>query len=398
VYWRADAVQFTSLHDHFLIITLETLHIPSLRPHSSSSPKSHSPQLLLRTQIMRQRYVASLATVAFLLVLLALFRRHLRDLSEIARTYSGFYPYLADHPEVLYRYHPPDNFASNNTSSLHHQTPKIIHQIYLQESHHHDSTLAAYTPAISSCQTLHPTWTHHLWTTANATTFLKLHYPPLLDPYTAYAQSIQRANILRYALLHHHGGVYLDLDITCLTPLDPLLHLPFLTPAAHPAGVNNAFILAKPGHALLTRVLEGVRERDLRWGLPYVENMLTTGCMFFSNRWMEYARGLAVTRTEGQDGVFVLADGEGGLVKQMLRGKVRTPLFEHGGASSWHGWDAGAIVWVGAHYYACGAVVMGVWMVVAVAWVFAWRAVRRRREGWSLAGQSWEKRCDVERV
>ncbi|KAF1820650.1 glycosyltransferase family 32 protein [Dissoconium aciculare CBS 342.82] len=199
-----------------------------------------------------------------------------------------------------------------------------------------------------------------MWTNDDASDFMRTNYPALYPHYENYRQTIQRANVLRYALLHHYGGVYLDLDVACRVPLDDLLagdEFPsFLTPAAFPAGVNNAFILTRPGHPFLTKLLERLPGRDLYWGMPYVENMLSTGCMFFTNAWMAYLREKkarsghdSISRAH-EDRVQVLADHDGWLESHMLRGRVVTPLFEHGGASSWHSWDAAAIVLIGKHY------------------------------------------------
>ena len=151
------------------------------------------------------------------------------------------------------------------------QAPKILHQIFLQEGR--NSSLDRYSDALSSCRALHPDWQHNIWTDENSTEFIQEHYPALFNSYEHYKQSIQRANILRYALLEHYGGVYLDLDVTCLSPLDDLLHLPWLTPGAYPAGVNNAFILSRPHHGFLREVLANIVAHDLRWGMPYVENL-----------------------------------------------------------------------------------------------------------------------------
>ncbi|EMC95943.1 glycosyltransferase family 32 protein, partial [Baudoinia panamericana UAMH 10762] len=179
---------------------------------------------------------------------------------------------------------------------------------------------------------------------------MESHYPSIAPHYKRYARTIQQANSLRYALLHHYGGVYLDLDITCLEPLNNLMHLPLLTPGAYPAGVNNAFILARPRHGFLSSLLENLPRHDLRWPMPYVENMLTTGCMYLSNIWMEYVRNLLASDGAEEDRVYILADQHGAPEPHMLRGKVKTPLFEHGGASSWHDWDAAAVVLIGTHY------------------------------------------------
>ena len=173
-------------------------------------------------------------------------------------------------------------------------------------------------------------------------------YPEILPHYKSYGQTIQRTNILRYLLLHHYGGVYLDLDITCWALLDGHLHLPWLTPGAYPAGINNAFMLSKPWHPFLTELIERIPTHNLKWDLPYVENMLSTGCMFISNVWTQYMRYDSTHPPE--DKLYILADEYGNLEGQMLRGAVSTSLFRHGGASSWHGWDAAGIIFVGEHY------------------------------------------------
>jgi mannosyltransferase OCH1-like enzyme len=296
---------------------------------------------------MRSRVlIALVALVAFCIVLSL--RQHMYDLGEMLRTYSTFHHFLRRHPDILYRY--PGPATSDSATSPTKLVPKIIHHIALGSG----ANLGKYASAIESCRNLHPDWDHRFWTDANATSFVSVNYPEIFPHYTGYLQNIQRANILRYALVHTFGGVYLDLDITCLASLDStsLLELPFITAGAYPAGVNNAFIAAQRGHPFLTELLRSVPRHDLYWGLPmrmpYVENMLTTGCMFFSNRWMAYARSMISGRKTER--IFILADEKGNINPHMLRGKTTTPLFAHGGASSWHSWDAALVLWVGKHY------------------------------------------------
>ncbi|KAK4540336.1 hypothetical protein LTR36_009293 [Oleoguttula mirabilis] len=347
---------------------------------------------------MRPRTIIAVCFMA-LAAFLVLNRCHIRDLYEVARTYATYHNFMQRHPEILYRYS-PEALESSNTLDRQQQAPKIIHQIYLQEGR--NSTLHKYAEAQSSCQSLHRTWTHLLWTDDNATTFMRRHYPSIAPHYEGYAQSIQRANVLRYALLHHFGGVYLDLDVTCLAPLDSLLHLPLLTPGAYPAGVNNAFILARPRHGFLFRVLQGVAGRDMRWPMPYVENMLSTGCMFFTNRWMDYARDLQgrIGVVAEEDKVYTLADRYGNTEPHMLRGKATTPLFTHGGASSWHSWDAAVIVLIGEHY-GYFLMLVGAGLVALVCLMWKLRSRSNGGEGWSShahARRSMEKRDDEERM
>ncbi|GAB7345785.1 hypothetical protein MBLNU457_4051t1 [Dothideomycetes sp. NU457] len=276
----------------------------------------------------------------------AIFRHHILVLTDVARTYATFHSLIQQHDDLLLRYSPN---AHNTSDHQGQRATKIIHQIDLSSS---DTVTGKHHSSNSTCRQVHPAWEYKLWTDSNATAFMRENFSILAPHYEAYRQPIQKANILRYAVLYHYGGVYLDLDVDCLAPLDNLLYLPLLTPGAYPAGVNNAFILARPQHPFLGALLQAAPSLDLRWPLPYVENMLSTGCMFFSNRWMAHVRALQAKKDEmsPNDQVFIISDETGNMDPHMLRGKVTTPLFTHHGASSWHSWDAAVIVLIGKHY------------------------------------------------
>ncbi|KAI7336931.1 hypothetical protein KC315_g2567 [Hortaea werneckii] len=344
---------------------------------------------------MRVRNAAGLIFLG-LTAFLFLARHHLRDLSDVATTYATYQKLIQSHPELLYRYDPsPPKDATRPEGPE--SVPRIIHQIYLQEGR--NSSLNRYSGALASCQKLHADWSHMLWTDDNGTAFIRKHYPTIAPHYEHYAQSIQRANILRYALLDHFGGVYLDLDVSCLQPFDDLRQLPFLTPGAYPAGVNNAFILARPHHPFLTHLLEEVPRRDMKWPMPYVENMLSTGCMYFTNRWMTYVQWLndGSKPSMSDEQVYILADTDGNIDHHMLRGKVTTPLFAHGGASSWHGWDAAAIVLIGKHYCLFLALVgLGIAMSIAIVWKLMRRNNSAERQ--SPSARSRGSRGSIEKL
>lgn len=324
---------------------------------------------------MRSRFFAIVAITSLMTVFCL--RAHIKVLRDIAHTYSTFYPLLRTNPDLVYKYPTPVDQST--------QVPKIIHHIALGSG---AKNLTKYQAAMDSCREMHPDWKYNLWTDANATSFMRENYPEIAPHYEGYFQNIQRANVLRYALLHKFGGVYFDIDVTCLVRLEktPLLGLPFVSPGAHPAGANNAFIAARPGHAFLTYLLNQLPRHDMFWGLPmrlpYIENMLSTGCMYFSNMWMNYA-GALVAGYE-KEYVHILADKNGDLRPHMLRGVVRTPVMAHGGASSWHGWDAAAILVIGRYYrtVVTGAAVLAVGLTMFVLYRCLGGRLRRRRAWW----------------
>ena len=322
---------------------------------------------------MLQKPVFALAASA-LLTLLFLLRYPLQDGAETVWNDATFYPHLQQHRELLYRF--PGKSIKATGKNEHELIPPFLHQIFLTGDG--EVSLSRYDEAMTSCQSLHPNWTHHLWTDERATTLMTEYYPTLLPLYLGCKQSNQRAKILRYAVLDHYGGVYLDLDVTCLQPLDELRGLSWLTLAAYPAGVDNVFIVSRPKHGLLRDLLYGVQSRSSAWSIPYFEKMASAGRAYFSNKWMSYARSLARRRPEEiapEERIYVLADRKGNVDTHTLRGAATTPLFKRGGAGSWCGWDATTMVMIGQHYKYF-LVMMGLGAVFSAA-----RLVRMSRHG-----------------
>ncbi|MDA9352487.1 glycosyltransferase [Porticoccaceae bacterium] len=87
--------------------------------------------------------------------------------------------------------------------------PKIIHQIWL-------GPLEPPREAMETWQRLHPEWEYMLWTEENLPALKNQQAFDRSKPYT------QKADILRYELLYHHGGIFVDADEVCLKEITPL--------------------------------------------------------------------------------------------------------------------------------------------------------------------------------
>lgn len=119
-----------------------------------------------------------------------------------------------------------------------------------------------------------------MWNTTSAHEFLEEEYKWFLPTYDGYRYPIQRIDALKYFVLYHYGGVYMDLDIACRRPLDPLLGLPAWFPEASPLGVNNDLMATEPQHPIFKKLTDGLIAHNRNWIFPYVTIFWTTGPHF----------------------------------------------------------------------------------------------------------------------
>ncbi|KAF8663475.1 hypothetical protein AX16_001043 [Volvariella volvacea WC 439] len=213
------------------------------------------------------------------------------------------------------------------------RVPRIIHQTWKSE------TLPPRWKEISqACRDMMPDYEYMLWTDASSREFIATHYPWFLDTFDGYDYVIQRADAIRYFVLHHYGGVYMDLDIGCSRPMDPLLVYPLILPKTIPVGVSNDLMFAEPGHPFLTQAIHNLITFDHSWVLNYPTVMFSTGPMFLSIQYGLYTSHL------GND-VRILPKSLYG--KNAKEGEAPNSFFSHYYGSSWHSDDAAFISFLG---------------------------------------------------
>ena len=144
--------------------------------------------------------------------------------------------------------------------------PRILHQLWNTEE-----TPAEWQFCVESWRRHHPDWEFRLWTASQWRELVRVHYPDFLPTYDACSYDIQRIDAVRYLILHHVGGVYADLDLECLQPVDGLIErggfMIGREPEAHEqrGGVSmlcNAFMAASRGHAFLEHTVDVVQRRN----------------------------------------------------------------------------------------------------------------------------------------
>jgi inositol phosphorylceramide mannosyltransferase catalytic subunit len=218
--------------------------------------------------------------------------------------------------------------------------PKIIHQTYINES-----IPVQWQPAQKSCLRLHPDYEYILWTDAKSRNFIREEYPWFLTTFDGYKHPIQRADAIRYFVLSHYGGVYIDLDDGCKRRLDPLLSYTAWVRRTIPTGISNDIMGCVPQHPFFLRVIDSLQGANQKWVLPYITIMASTGPLFLSviwKKWMGEHSALQAKQGDWPGRVRVLLPDE--------YNKHAWSFFQTYQGSSWHGKDAKLIFWMGRNW------------------------------------------------
>lgn len=166
--------------------------------------------------------------------------------------------------------------------------PRTIHFIYFADLYHrHDGTsslpASSRSRAPALCRKYNPNFNIRIWNETEAHSFIANEYPWFLQTYDTYKHPIQRVDALKYFALYHYGGVYMDLDVACRRPLEPLLQFPAWFPEASPLGVNNDLMASMPRHPVLLDMTSALAGRNWNLLFPYLTIFWSTGPQFCSD-------------------------------------------------------------------------------------------------------------------
>jgi inositol phosphorylceramide mannosyltransferase catalytic subunit len=129
--------------------------------------------------------------------------------------------------------------------------PRVLHQVWVGSKPMPDE----HREFVIGWQRRHPDWQHRLWTDADL---------PELD---ISPELVQRAvtpselsDLVRYTVVARHGGVYIDTDVECLRPIDPVVRgLDAFAGCSKPGIVATGVFGAIPGHPAIARAAELAR-------------------------------------------------------------------------------------------------------------------------------------------
>lgn len=197
------------------------------------------------------------------------------------------------------------------------------------------------------------------WTDASARDFISQHFPWFVDTWDNYPFPIQRADAIRYFILYHYGGIYLDLDTLCNRTIP--LHQIEADAATHhavfkstkPTGVSNDLMISSPRHPLFTAAISKLLAYNevtrlwARWQ-PYCAIMISAGPMFLTMAIKNYLLEQPTLPS---------------LTVQVINATELLPYMTDLESCSWHQGDAKALMWIGDRpwiWFALGALGLAV--------------------------------------
>ncbi|KAF2127720.1 glycosyltransferase family 32 protein [Dothidotthia symphoricarpi CBS 119687] len=231
-----------------------------------------------------------------------------------------------------------------NTSLPTPSIPRTIHFIYFADLYHHrngtpslPSTSRSHAPEL--CRKFNPTYDIRIWNATAAHKFIETEYPWFLPTYDGYTYPIQCVDALKYFALYHFGGVYMDLDIACRRPLDPLLQFSAWWPEASPLGVNNDLMASAPRHPILLEMTTMLVGRNWNLVFPYLTIFWSTGPQFSSDMlktwWWRHSKRI------GSD-----HDTASFRILPRIFYSEEYTFFGHSPGGTWHGSDVAVVLWL----------------------------------------------------
>lgn len=171
-------------------------------------------------------------------------------------------------------------FPGNET-----KVPKVFHFIWVGPKKFPETSLKN----VISWQKHNPDWKIKFWTDSESREsplpFMERHFIneipfQLVREYLSKTENYgEQSDLIRYEILYHEGGVYLDHDIECFESLDNLVaHFDFFAPfePLHESPIKtsewtitNCLIGSKPHHPILKKTLQNIKDHWEYWSNTY---------------------------------------------------------------------------------------------------------------------------------
>lgn len=132
--------------------------------------------------------------------------------------------------------------------------PKILHQVNTR-----GELSYPWDEMSRNCTKMSPEWEYRYWTKEKIHSFMQENYPWFMPQLNAYPFEVMTADAVRYFILYHYGGIYLDTDVECKKDLDS--YVPYLSAPVVFGGVgvwngfSQWFMITPPKHPIFESLI-----------------------------------------------------------------------------------------------------------------------------------------------
>ena len=183
--------------------------------------------------------------------------------------------------------------------------PKRIHQLWL--GYDAETPYKQWRNASDTTRRNNPDFEYKLWTSEDVINLLLTYYPWFLITYFSYQHDVQRADVARYFITMHHGGVYLDMDTVSSASLSNIINnqklraYDCLLPAQGKHDVIGNVIMCKRGSPFLTHVISALCSHNTWHVTNYATIAWSTGPHFLRGVLDKYRDKESVYVMTGRD-------------------------------------------------------------------------------------------------
>ncbi|KAJ5779813.1 mannosyl phosphorylinositol ceramide synthase SUR1 [Penicillium paradoxum] len=178
--------------------------------------------------------------------------------------------------------------------------PKIIHRMWRGPA---SEIPEEWSNATKSCQEQNPSYQQYLWTDKTAHEFIETHFGWFLSTYTSHLLPHQQIDALRYFLVWHYGGIYIDPEVGCQRPMNPLVNgTAALLLRSWPYGVSNKLVASTPSHPFIIKVALSIHDHHVSFVPATVTAFFRSGSILISRILAAWLRS-----TGDESGVAILS-------------------------------------------------------------------------------------------
>ena len=186
------------------------------------------------------------------------------------------------------------------------RVPRIIHQTWKNTE-----IPMKLTKWVKSWILKNPDYEYWLWTDESARALIADRHPYLLPTFDGYTEGIRKADALRYVVLYEFGGVYADMDMESLKPLDPILRKyaciipqePYEHPILYGNFENlsiNAVMACRAKHPFMKMLMDNLEYFSHMWDV-----LDSTGPHFVLNNLKRYKASNTYINDTHKDGIYL---------------------------------------------------------------------------------------------